>query len=125
MTVNEMSNVLAEYIKRGYGDKECLITLSSPSVGARASCGVSCIMNGFDHEYGQIRIEPSREIIEKEKDRDVKMRPKTGSRKVHVRGGAFEEEKLWKCPVCGTCIEKYSHFCHSCGQAVLTMTECI
>lgn len=67
MTVNEMSNVLAEYIKRGYGDKEVLITLSSPSIGARASCGVSCVMSGFDHEDGQIRIEPSRKIIEKEK----------------------------------------------------------
>lgn len=70
MTLNELKIYVDHYIDHGHGKDDVRIILSQPSIGGRASVGISDLYTGFDWESGQIRIEPDQKITSYNKDRD-------------------------------------------------------
>ena len=111
MTLQQLKNDIDKLIRTHNGDKEVRITLSEPSAGARASCGIAGIFSGIDWEYAQIRIEPDKSICSR------------GKEKSHPK-----EILIWKytsprqfytCPDCDQIIKKDHNFCPYCGQSVI------
>ena len=113
--LREDINALCEY---GHitGEEEVRITLSEPSMGARASCGVSFIGQGMDWEHGEIRISPSEEIIRKQKNRDI---PIPVIEHIYEYKESGKKTISSRCPVCDGEVRKGMRFCPSCGQAII------
>lgn len=114
MTLNELKIYVDHYIDHGHGKDGVRITLSQPSVGGRASVGISGLYTGMDWESGQIRIEPDQKITSYNKDRDeiIPMRVEEydypGCRKTIIRS----------CPKCEEHLKKDAKYCSRCGQRV-------
>ena len=114
MTLNELEVYVKNLIENGHGEDSVVITLSQPSVGVRASVGISGLYTGFDWEAGQIHIEPDQKITSYNKDRDeiIPMRVKEydcpGCRKTVIRS----------CPKCEEHLKKDAKYCSRCGQRV-------
>lgn len=118
MTVYEMENILSELIKRGKGDVHVIVSTDDPSVGSRAFVEICSIMEGFDWETGQIRIETKEHVVSKMKDRDNAIKAK----EVIFHVGSRETRKR-KCPSCGGFVRKDDRYCSCCGQRVMTLHE--
>ena len=102
-------NIFKEIIGEFKGDnKEVLINLSEASVGVQAFADISYISEGFDWELNQIRIEPSKPLITKNKDRDLII-PK-------VKDPLFP--RRYVCRACGNYVEKEDNYCRTCGQCI-------
>lgn len=96
-------------------DRDVVITLSDPSVGARSFVDVRMVVPGIDWEHHQIRIEPADKIIRYSKDRDTPML-------AHImKEYSKADNKTYiscHCPRCGHSLRKEAKYCDSCGQAV-------
>ena len=114
MTLNELEVYVNHYIKHGHGEDDVRIILSQPSVGGRASIGISDLYTGMDWEAGQINIEPDQKITSNNKDRDeiiplkVREYDYPGCRKTIIRS----------CPKCKKHLKKDAKYCSNCGQRV-------
>jgi len=118
MKLEDMVEIGKEYIKSGLGSCSVYVTLKEPSIGARASVPISSIISGFDWESGQIRIEPEKDLIRKEKDRDI---PQETIKREIPNGDKVR--RVRKCPVCGEIVKKDFRYCHGCGQRIFTESE--
>jgi hypothetical protein len=64
MTLIELKHAVDSLLARGKDENSpVLITTSEPSIGGRASVGVSYITPGIDWEQGQIRITPEKPLV--------------------------------------------------------------
>lgn len=107
MTIKE----LKEFINRLDEKKDAynvVISLSQVSVGIEAYTDIKMIYEGMDWEAGQIRIEPSKPIIEKHLNRDIC--------KSKRKDPVFP--KRFVCPACGYYVCKDDKYCRSCGQNI-------
>lgn len=107
MTVKE----LKEFINRLDEKKDAynvVISLSQVSVGIEAYTDIKMIYEGMDWESGQIRIEPSKPIIEKHLNRDIC--------KSKRKDPVFP--KRFVCTACGNYVNKDDKYCRSCGQNI-------
>ena len=110
MTLEELAhkvNLLLSHCRQG---KQVVVTLDTPSMGARACANVVDISNGIDWEDGQVRIAVDRPIMEKSKNRDVPM-PKAKTSNGYV------------CRACWCFVRKHDKYCSTCGQNVEGVTE--
>ena len=115
MKVEELKKIIDIYIEQGKGKDDVVITLSNPSVGPRASTGISSIFPGFDWEQGQIRIEPKEKLITKDKDRDIPLPIK------HREYNLTNKKRIVRtCPKCGGFVKVSNKYCPSCGQRIST-----
>ncbi len=88
-------------------DIQVLITLSEPSIGARAFTRVTHVGLGFDWEHGQFRIEPERNI--------VKMgNTFNDAKEIHCK--QYDGRNYYWCPKCEGKISKNDKYCRYCGQ---------
>ena len=110
MTLEELAHKVDLLLSHCRQGKQVVVTLDTPSMGARACANVVDISNGIDWEDGQVRIAVDRPIIEKSKDRDVTM-PKAKTSNGYV------------CRACGCFVHKNDRYCSTCGQNVEGVTE--
>ena len=96
-----------------FGENEVYITLSDISIGGRAKVSFDYIVNGFDWEKGEIRIEPNEKIIRYKNNRDNIIPPIQISYENNGR-----KTVILNCPKCGTKLRKNDNFCFHCGQKV-------
>jgi len=96
-------------------DPEVYITLSEPSVCARAKCDISGIFEGFDWENGQIRIEPKENLVHKGRSKDDELEMKAYKYR-------YDRRTMIKyhCPTCEETLSKSANYCSNCGQKVKT-----
>lgn len=116
MKVNELSKILHFYSEHGHEDDIVLITLSQPSVGARASVGVQGVFSGFDWEDGQIRIEPVTPLIAKYNNRDIGKPARCTE--YGEDDGYIRKRIVRHCPICDEFLRKNDKYCSNCGQAI-------
>ena len=110
MTLEELAHKVDLLLSHCGQGKQVVVTLDTPSMGARAYANVVDICNGIDWEAGQVRIAVDRPIMEKNKDRDVPM-PKAKTSNGYV------------CRACGYSARKNDRYCSTCGQNVEGVTE--
>lgn len=110
MTLEELAHKVDLLLSHCRQCKQVVVTLDTPSIGARACANVIDICNGIDWEAGQVRIAVDRPIMEKNKDRDVPM-PKAKTSNGYV------------CRACGYSARKNDRYCSTCGQNVEGVTE--
>lgn len=110
MTLEELAHKVNLLLSHCRQCKQVVVTLDTPSMGARACANVVDISNGIDWEDGQVRIAVDRPIIEKSKDRDVPM-PKAKTSNGYV------------CRACGCFVRKNDRYCPTCGQNVEGVME--
>lgn len=110
MTLEELAHKVDLLLSHCRQGKQVVVTLDTPSMGARACADVVDICDGIDWESGQVRIAVDRSIIEKSKDRDVPM-PKAKTSNGYV------------CRACGHFARKNDRYCSTCGQNVEGVTE--
>ena len=110
MTLEELAQKVNLLLSHCRQCKQVVVTLDTPSMGARACANVVDISNGIDWEDGQVRIAVDRPIMEKSKDRDVPM-PKAKTPNGYV------------CRACGCFVRKHDKYCSTCGQNVEGVTE--
>lgn len=113
MKLKELYEISKSLVEQGKAEDEVLITLSEPSVGARASAPINSIYAGFDWEHGQIRIEPKNKLINKLKDRDKQL-----DTKIMEYDSLGRKCIIRKCPVCENHLKKDDKYCSRCGQAI-------
>ena len=107
--LKELVDANYERIPNGYNpeDISVLITTAEPSIGGRASCGISNNMMGFDWESNQFRIEPKEPLVRLGKSlSDVKPcvnKPQDGA-------------NVYWCPRCTGMVKLQDRFCKHCGQ---------
>lgn len=114
MKLEELKKIIDSYVEQGKGKDDVVITLSNPSVGPRASTGISSIFPGFDWEQGQIRVEPDEALITKDKDRDVALPIK--QREYNLSN---KKRIVRSCPKCGNHVAISDKYCSYCGQKIL------
>jgi hypothetical protein len=91
-------------------DIPVLITLSEPSMGARASCQVKYISMGIDWEHGQFRIEPNQPLVHMGNSlQDIK-------KAVQYDFIDSMSRKCYWCPTCNQKVAKDDYYCRCCGQ---------
>lgn len=110
MTLEELAHKVDLLLSHCRQRKQVVVTLDTPSMGARACANVVDICNGIDWESGQVRIAVDRPIMEKNKDRDVPM-PKAKTSNGYV------------CRACGYSVRKNDRYCSTCGQKVEGVME--
>lgn len=110
MTLEELAHKVDLLLSHCGQGKQVVVTLDTPSMGARACANVVDISNGIDWEDGQVRIAVDRPIMEKSKDRDAPM-PKAKTSNGYV------------CRACGHFVRKNDRYCSTCGQNVEGVTE--
>lgn len=103
--IDRIIDLLPSYQKAE--DIPVLITLSSNSVGARASCEAKYVGMGIDWEGGQFRIEPSVKLV-KIGDSLIDVKP--------PRQKEFSGRKYYTCQRCECKISRDDKFCRQCGQ---------
>ena len=112
MNLKELKSIIDQRMERlpSYQNPEEIqvrITLSEPSMGARASTEVKGIGLGIDWEAGQLRIEPKGALVKKGNSlNDVK----SAVRK------EYEGRNYYLCPRCQQKISKTDLYCRHCGQ---------
>ena len=113
MKLKQLKENVDYLIEKGFSENEVYITLSDTSIGERAKVSFNYIVNGFDWESNQIRIEPNEKIIRYKNNRDNILPPK---QKIYF----IKERKtiVLKCPKCETKLRKNDIFCFHCGQKV-------
>ena len=117
MTLTELRDSVNHALDhwRNSDDPEVVITLSNPSVGPRASCGVLNATLGFDWEYGQFRIQPQENLrmegrtLEDPTETYVVQYLYDYRNKRHV---------IHYCRNCGNVVNKDVNFCQHCGQRI-------
>ena len=110
ITAKQLIYILAKELEvKNNEDFLIYITLSDPSIGARAFTTIKYASMGFDWESNQFRLEPSNEIVSREWRKDV---PKTKIVDIICN------RKYYFCPVCGgsTRVSKDDRYCKRCGQ---------
>ena len=110
MTLEELAHKVDLLLSHCRQGKQVVVTLDTPSMGARACANVVDISNGIDWEDGQVRIAVDRPIMEKSKDRDVPM-PKAKTSNGYV------------CRACWHFVRKNDRYCSTCGQNVEGVME--
>lgn len=88
-------------------DISALITLSENSMGARASSEIKYVGMGMDWEHGQLRIEPTIDLVRK--------RNALNNIKSVIRH-EFNSGKFYACPRCILKVAKDDCYCRHCGQ---------
>lgn len=109
MNLTELRDKCERYIDLGHASDTVVITLSQPSVGARAFTNVASFEPGFDFEKGQMRITPLLKVTADDKDRDEPLKPY----RVHT-----SIRSVIKCPKCGSHLRNKDKYCAECGQAI-------
>lgn len=113
MNLTNLNSITNQLLLRGHGDEKVVITLKQPSVGPRSGIGIDFVYIGMDWESNQLRIEPSKDLVLYEKDRDKAMPIKVRS----VPNGSVMR-KVLTCPKCACHLKKADNYCSSCGQRV-------
>lgn len=113
MKLSKVKEIVDNYVEKGFGDWNTLITIKDISAGPRACSDIQGIYNGFDWEHGQIRIEPEKNLISQSKDRD-KALPVIK----HIYGQGIRN--VISCPKCENHLRKSDKYCSICGQRVNT-----
>lgn len=113
MKLKELYEISKSLVEQGKAEDEVLITLSEPSVGARASAPINSVYAGFDWEHGQIRIEPKNKLINKLKDRDKQL-----DARIIEYNNLGRKHIIRKCPICENHLKKDDNYCSRCGQAI-------
>ena len=115
MTLTELRDSVNHALDhwRDSDDPEVVITLSNPSVGPRASCGVIYAALGFDWEYGQFRIQPQENL--RREGRTLEDPVET-----YVHQYLYDKRKqtIHHCRNCGYVVKKDANFCQHCGQRI-------
>lgn len=110
MKLRDLKASIDSYIGLGHEEDPVLITLSQPSIGSRASCGIRGIYPGFDWEHGQMRIEPDKPIVTAGRSKDD-MKP--------MAIYAYSAPRpFYNCPTCGKKVKKDDNYCSRCGQHI-------
>ena len=112
MNLEELKNLVDanyERIPNGYSPKDIsvLITTAEPSIGGRASSGISGIFMGFDWESNQLRIEPT--------DKLVRLGNSLSDVKPCVHK-VYDGADTYCCPRCTGMVQERDKFCKHCGQ---------
>lgn len=115
MTLSELKVHVDDMVRAGYGEKTVVITLSQPSVGARASVGIKGIFSGFDWEHNQIRIEPTELICKRGRAKD-------DPAKINIFAFSYPK-KFYLCPMCEERVKKDNQYCPRCGQRLIFDAE--
>ena len=116
MTLKKLSE-LVEFYMDGHKNDKVLITLSQPSVGARAFVDVQGVYAGFDWEDGQIRIETVEPIITKYNNRDI---GKPARCEEYGEEQGYARKRIVRhCPICENFLRKDDKYCSRCGQRVI------
>ena len=114
MELNELKSAVDFALSHGCtGEEEVLITLSNPSVGARAASKVVSANSGFDWEHGQFRIEP---VDRLRAEGSALKDPRETRLAVYI----YENRKsvVHHCPNCGNVVKKTHKYCPHCGQRI-------
>ena len=118
MTVRDIKDTLDFYSEHGYDDANVLITLSEPSIGARAFAEIKYISAGIDWENGQIRIEPIVELCRKGRTLE-------DPRPLHTFQYLYDKRTTYSyhCANCGKKNPKDANYCNRCGQRLMPSDE--
>ena len=114
MTLAQLKKSIDYSLLNGHsGDESVLITLKEPSIGPRASVGVSSASCGFDWERYQFRIEPEVPLKRDSLIRDVPIETYA------IRYIYDKRTKLvHHCRNCDRPVNKDAHYCENCGQKI-------
>ena len=112
MTLLQLKKSVDYAFQSGHnGDEPVLITLEEPSIGPRASVGVSSASCGFDWEHYQFRIEPETPLKKDSLTRDDP---------IETYAVKYIYDKKTKlvhhCRNCDRPVNKDAHYCENCGQ---------
>ena len=110
MTLEELAHKVDLLLSHCGQGRQVVVTLDTPSMGARACANVVDICNGIDWEASQVRIAMDKPSMEKNEDSDVPM-PKAKTPNGYV------------CRACWCFVRKHDKYCSTCGQNVEGVTE--
>lgn len=113
MILSELKEQVDFLVSNGHGNDSVLVTLSEPSVGARAFTRVTGLYSGFDWEHGQIRISTEKKITSYVKNRDKEMVPIARDYDMGTR-----IRHLVLCPKCDNHLREDDQYCSRCGQKI-------
>lgn len=108
MNLLELKTHIDSFVEDGFGNSSVLISLSEPSIGARAAIGVKDVHVGIDWEHEQIRIETDEPICRRGKSKDDIL-----DIDIHKYSSP---KQFYTCPICEEKVKKDSNYCSNCGQ---------
>ena len=119
MNLKELKDAVDFALDHGCdGSEEVRITLSGPTVGARASANVQSANLGFDWEYGQFRIEPAVSLRADGRTLEDPLETICAEYIYDKR-----REIVHHCPNCGNIVKKTHKYCSTCGQKITPGTR--